>query len=536
MSTLATVLNVWEWLTARLRGAGEVIPRLTSAHNFSRGSLGIYRFLCTLQSQGLAAGLGWSWGALENAPFLPRVTAGRLVLSRARWRMSEAEIQALAKPKSAVERFSAVQRFRERRRLARFICLADADNELVIDLDNTLSIDSWLDVIEERKEAMLVELYPAPTELWARGPEGRFVHEFIVPLVRVAKEETRPAVSAGTVDTAGTALPAAVVRSFPPGSEWLYVKLYTGSSTADRVLRELIAPAVQEARESGVADSWFFIRYGDPQWHVRVRFHGDPGMLCGRTLPALSAAAAEWLAEGRLWKFQLDTYEREVERYGGPAGILLAERLFEADSKAVLEIVLSLEGDEGADARWRLAVVGTDRILDDLGLDAAGKIRVLSRLRESYLREFGGSKDLRVQLDQKFRAERKSLESLLDPGQAEDSPLAPGLAVFTRRSEESAETMDELRRLETAGRLPVPREDLAFSYVHMHVNRMIRSAARAHELVIYDLLGRLHESQAARTRGSGRDRRPATAASEAPMAPEAPEAPEAPAAPVTGAS
>jgi hypothetical protein len=29
---------------------------------------------------------------------------------------------------------------------------------------------------------------------------------------------------------------------------------------------------------------------------------------------------------------------------------------------------------------------------------------------------------------------------------------------------------------------------------------MIRSAARAHELVLYDLLGRLHESSAARAR------------------------------------
>jgi thiopeptide-type bacteriocin biosynthesis protein len=475
----------------------EVIPRLTSAHNFSRGSLGIYRFLCTLQSQGLAAGLGWSWGALESAPFLPRVTAGRLVLARARWRMSVAEIEALAKPKEAAERFAAVQRFRERRRLSRFICLADADNELLIDLDNALSIDSWLDVIEERKEAMLVELYPGPEELCARGPEGRFVHEFIVPLVRVPGEETRPGPRV-------VAPAAAVVRSFPPGSEWLYVKLYTGSSTADRVLRELIAPAVHEARASGAADGWFFIRYADPQWHVRMRFHGNPEKLCGQTLPALSAAAATWLAEGRLWKFQLDTYEREVERYGGPEGIVLAERWFEADSAAVLEIVLSLEGDEGADARWRLALVGTDQILTDLGLDLAGKISVLARLRESYLREFGGSKDLRVQLDQKFRAERKSLEILLDPRQAEDSPLSPGLAVFRKRSEESAPAMAELRRLEAAGRLPVPIPDLALSYVHMHVNRMIRSAARAHELVIYDLLGRLHESQAARARGGGR--------------------------------
>ncbi len=69
---------------------------------------------------------------------------------------------------------------------------------------------------------------------------------------------------------------------------------------------------------------------------------------------------------------------------------------------------------------------------------------------------------------------------------------------------ESAEALAELRRLETAGRLQMSIPDLALSYVHMHVNRMIRSAARAHELVIYDLLGRLHESQAARARGGGR--------------------------------
>jgi hypothetical protein len=34
----------------------------------------------------------------------------------------------------------------------------------------------------------------------------------------------------------------------------------------------------------------------------------------------------------------------------------------------------------------------------------------------------------------------------------------------------------------------------------MHVNRMIRSAQRAHELVLYDLLVRLYESQVARAK------------------------------------
>ena len=41
---------------------------------------------------------------------------------------------------------------------------------------------------------------------------------------------------------------------------------------------------------------------------------------------------------------------------------------------------------------------------------------------------------------------------------------------------------------------------MSTSFVHMFVNRIIRSAARAHELVLYDFLHQLHESREARKR------------------------------------
>lgn len=471
----------------------EVIPRLTSAHNYSRG-LGIYRFLCSLQSQGVLGGLGWGWGPLENAAFLPRVKHGRLVLDRARWRMSEEEIQALSRG-SGAERFAAVQRWRAERRLPRRVLLADGDNELLVDFDNVLSVEAWLDVLEERRDALLLELFPRPEELCARGPEGRFVHELVVPFVRARAEEeaARPAGSGTAIAARGE-----VERSFLPGSEWLYAKLYVGTSTADAVLRQVVGPLVREVQASGAADSWFFIRYGDPQWHLRLRFHGAPERLVAEVLPALEAAVAPLLADGRLWRFQLDTYDREVERYGGPAGIGLCEHLFHADSEAVLEIVEMLEGDEGAEARWRLAFYGTDLLLEDLGLDAEGKRAVLGRVRESFFREFGGGKPLRIQLDQKQRAERRSLEALLDPVRNEQSDLAPGLAVLRRRSQRNAPLVVELRRLEQEGRLTSSVAQIAPSLVHMHVNRLIRSAQRAHELVLYDLLGGIFDSRAAR--------------------------------------
>lgn len=511
----------------------EVIPRLTSAHNFAMRSLGLYRFLCTLQSQEIAGGVGFSWGPLESAPFVPRVTHGRLVLARAGWWMTAAEIKQLAKAAGA-DRYAAVQEWRRRRRLPRLVTLADGDNELLVDLDNTLAIDAFLDLVEERDRARLHELFPGPEALIAEGPEGRFVHELVIPFHRlprpVAAVETAvaaPEAAAGTtagqatvaVGTApGGAAPAGnglqVRRTFAPGSEWLFAKLYTGTATADRVLRDVLAPLVREALAEGWCDGWFFIRYGDPEWHLRVRFHGGPEALTGRVLPALHAGVTPLLDDGRLWKLQLDTYEREVERYGGPFGIGLVERLFQADSDAVLEILDMLEGDEGADVRWRLAFYGVDALLNDLGLDAEAKLSVLGRMRQGFAQEFTGPADgdgknakaLQVQLDQKFRAERPKLDPLLDAGGDPENAFAPALDVLGRRSLANAPILAELRRLEAAGKLQGRLADMAVSLAHMHVNRFIRSAARAHEMVLYDFLFQTHRSRAARAR-----KRPAAA-------------------------
>lgn len=469
-----------------------VVPCLTNAHNFDAlHTLGLYRFLCYVQRQHLAHGVLWSWGALAgSAGFLPRVRSGRLVLSRARWRVPAAELKPLGAARSAAERYRAVQRWRQERGLPRHLLLVESEHEIPLDLDNALSVESFVERLAAAPEAILAEPFPEPAGLCAHGPEGRFVHELVVPFVRTGdRPAAHPAPS--------TVVPPALERSFPPGSEWLYAKLYTGPAGADRVLREAVAPLAERSRREGWADGWFFLRYGDPDWHLRVRFHGDPRRLTGDLLPALREAAAPLQADGTVWKLQLDTYEREVERYGGPAGIPLAERIFAADSETVLEILALLEGDAGAEVRWQLALLGAERLLHDLGLDAETRLAVFRRLRDGMAAEAGGGKPLRLSLDRKLRGERERLERLLAPAGGGET-LEAGRALFHRRTGRISPLAAELAALETRGELALPVATLAGSFAHMHVNRMIRAAARPHELVIYDFLTRIYESKRAR--------------------------------------
>jgi lantibiotic biosynthesis protein len=469
----------------------EVVPRLTTAHDEDWRNLGVYRFLCALQRQDVVSELAWDWGPLREAPFLPRVVSGRLVLSRARWNLTEAELRALGQARGA-DQFAAVQAWRAERRLPRYVALADRDHQLVIDLDNVLSVAALAHQLRGRRQAVLVEMFPDPDALCVTGPEGRFVHELVVPFVQAAPPRPEP-------DSAAPQVTRSLVRRrFPPGSEWLYAKLYTGTGTADQLLNHVVGPLVRSSLASGAADAWFFIRYADPDWHLRLRLHGEPGRLHAEVLPGLAAAAAPLLEAGQLWRMQLDTYEREVERYGGDRGIELAEQLFAADSEAVLTILGSLSGDAGLDLRWPLAMAGIDLLFEDLGLTLEEKRSVARRARENFGREFGIDGNFRGRVSQRYRAERARLEALLDPGQAPPAPLAAGLEALWSRSLQLAPVTAELRQLSQAGRLSATLADIARSVAHMHVNRLLRSAHRAQELVLYELLDRAYSSQAGR--------------------------------------
>jgi len=480
-----------ERIVLRSRRLGcEVIPRLTTAHNHTGRGLGVYRFLCALQYQQVTPGLMWDWGPLGQAPFLPRVVSGRVILSRARWNLGKSELAAFREPPGA-RLFAAVQRLRERHRMPRYVALADGDNELVADLDNVLSLETLAHEVKGRALAPFVEMLPGPDQLCVSGPEGPFTHQVIVPFIR---SSPRPAPQPPHRPGAAT-----LARRFPPGSEWLYVKLFTGPATADQVLWRA-ARAVRSSLAAGGADQWFFVRYGDPDWHLRLRVHGAPDWLLRETLPRLRRITAPLLAAGQLWRVQLDTYEREVERYGGEAGIALAERAFHADSDAVLAVMRELTGDAGAELRWRVALRGIDLLFDDVGLTLEQKLAIARRARDGYGSEFGADGDFQHKVSRRYRDERASVEALLDPQRDPPAELAASIQALQQRSMVLAPVTQELRTLADAGRLSVDLPELAMSLAHMHVNRMLRSAQRAQELVLYELLGRAYSSQAARRR------------------------------------
>jgi thiopeptide-type bacteriocin biosynthesis protein len=288
-----------------------------------------------------------------------------------------------------------------------------------------------------------------------------------------------------------------VRRTFIPGDEWLYYKFYTGPKTADIILTDVVKPMTEQLLSQGVIDHWFFIRYGDPRLHLRVRFHfRTPGSI-GTIVQAVQEQAAPYVAEDLIWRVQTDTYQREVERYT-PTAMEAAEILFFHDSRMIVDMLTMIEGDEGEVVRWLFGVRCIDALLDDFKYDLPRKLELFEILKGSFAREFRVDKGVKNQLKNKYRNERPHIEEILDRGKDQESEMRPLFELLDRKSAAIRPVAEQILDLDRQQKLGRPLNDLMGSYIHMLNNRLFKSKQRVHEMVIYDFLYNHYRSTLAR--------------------------------------
>jgi thiopeptide-type bacteriocin biosynthesis protein len=470
-----------------------VVVRLTTAHNHPQSSLAVYRFLCALQSDGHGQA-GIYWGGFSNAPFLPRVRVGRVIVSPAAWRLSAQQAQALARGTTTLEHYECVQQLRAELELPRYVCLSQGDRHLLLDLDNPFCVNVLAAEAKAGPLRLTEAADPAGSGL-VSGPDGTYHHELAVSFVR--RRSAGPERRIVALEAQRHRDDARVPARLMPGSEFLSLKLYGGAGDLENVLLDALLPEVSDAVRRGEVASWFFLRYADPDTHLRLRLQGDPRVLGGEVLPRLTSMASRLIANRALQRVEADTYEREVERYGGSLGVVLSERVFEADSVAVGDVLRVMIGAGQADERWHAALVGMHLLLVDFCDGVEAMLDTVQGQRNAFGYEFGVGTAAERVLGQRFRDQRANIERWLTTG----LELQAVNAAYATRSATLLPIARELRGLQAEGRLCHPltgKASILASYLHMHAIRTFRSHCRSQELVLYDFLTRAYRSQLAR--------------------------------------
>ncbi|MEA5457425.1 lantibiotic dehydratase [Arcicella sp. LKC2W] len=467
----------------------EIIPRLSNAHNFSQNTLPIYHFLSDLQTQGLQRGLDIGWTSLvPNASFIPRLTYKNVVLTLATWKLKKEDFELLTSCKS--EDFEQnLNGFISKWKLPTHFVLADYDNELLVNINSPLSVQIWIDAIKKRDKIELKEFFYQNENSPVQNEAGQgFTNQFIAAWINedVVYKNTKSLEK----DTEN-----AIQRNFSLGSEWLYLKFYSGIKVADKFLVQALKPVLDHLVSENLIDKWFFIRYADPEKHIRFRVHLTDLSVLGKVFQMIKDVLQPFENEGIIWKVQAETYQREIERYGESV-MELTETLFCEDSYAILQMLDQTWGDEREPIRWQWTLKVIDAFLTDFDLTIAEKKDLLERMKNSFAVEFDMDKSLKHQIDQRFRDNRRTIERILDNSLNESHEFAPLFESIAHKSRQTKSSIEQIKKRITGGVLFKYLSDI----IHMTVNRAISDSQRQHELVMYDFLFRYYQTEMAKSK------------------------------------
>jgi len=447
------------------------------------------RFLVDLNLDSKAIFSSFDWGSVEIFPYLPRVQAGRIVLRPAQWRIHKDDITIET---NTAYRLS-LDRWRAEWDVPRHIFLTIGDNRLVLDLDQdaqAAELKVELQKLPVGGSVIVQEVLPGFDQTWMPGPGGHYYSEFIVSLV--LRSDLLSSAEPATPRTEGAATtPVAVVgpteqsvdqldRSYPPGSEWLFVKVYCPRNVEDDIISESMRTFAENVTAAGLAYEWFFIRYSDPDSHLRLRFHGAPERLTSQLFGHVCDWARRLMTDGLCLKFVFDTYEQEVERYGGLEGMVTAETLFSIDSRYAAELLRCSRAKQWLHDRTTLLAISIDDLLEGLGLNEDERRLWYGKQPKPSGAEAGSD----------YRERKAALRLLLGTPEslANESGGAEIADVFKARREALAPVAASLQEMIDQGKLRQTLDELYSSFVHLHVNRLGGSAVLPEQRILNLLL------------------------------------------------
>ena len=306
---------------ASLSRGRSVEPVTLNALDLKAHTPPLARFLVEVSRAQSTVVTGFDWGLASHMPFLPRVRFGRTVLSPARWLLTATGLPGPGARWS--QWYSAISEWRDRRGLPGRVLLTDNDQRLPLNLDEVAHAVLLRSQLDRFGSAVLVEAPHSDALGWFGGR----AHEIVLPLV-AATPSRWPSVPKPTVSR----VLGRRHGHLPGASNWLYVKLYGHPERQAEILADYLPGLLSEWAE---APQWWYIRYRDPEPHLRLRIALPGAEAFGGAASKVSTWYEQLRDLGLLTDLQFAAYYPESGRWGNGAALAAAELVFSADSNVL---------------------------------------------------------------------------------------------------------------------------------------------------------------------------------------------------------
>jgi thiopeptide-type bacteriocin biosynthesis protein len=460
----------------------EVIPRLSSAFNYNKNDLPVFRFLCDLQYQGIKSNFKLNLSQFfPGLDFYPRVEYKDLILELASWNIAQCNILPIKKAEQS-SRYSMFVALAKKINLPRYFSLCRFDNEIVFDQDSIDSINLLLDSIEVTDGIRLTEVLENPqTTGIVKDENGKcYINQFVASL-HLDHSIFKDSLCKPNAERKNN-----VKVNFLPGSEWLYFKIHCHPVSSNRLLSKILLPLLNKLVAQKKIVKWFFIRYEETGYHLRLRIQIlTPDI--GEVINIFNSSFKRVYEKGIISGFQLDVYNREIERYSAKL-IEFVENCFAVSSVFILNSIGSTVkelGDTGIELP--MIVVAAEVLLSAFNYTLENKILLFEELYLAFFKEFGERKELKIDLEKKYTSVINDVKVIY---KTKDDILPRQLKKYVLEFSQAAALLAaETRKIKYQS-----VNKLLCDIMHMHLNRIFIENQRRQELVSYYILFRFYKS------------------------------------------
>lgn len=341
----------------------------------------VYRFMREVSVEREHQFESFNWGMAKLSTYLPRLRYRKTILSPAQWYIKPDYL-----PIDEQEFYPRFRTWAQTWMLPRHVYMIVFDNKILLDTAKKKHVEEILYRLKQNETVQLNEAIGINDNQWVTGPRGHHVMECVFPLVSQNKDVSHsdpvPRRRYDTKDLGDK-------RFKTIGTDWLYYNIYIGEHAQNDFLIKQLHPFAEGLRAEGLCDQWFYMRYKDPNNHLRLRFHGHPKTLISQVLPKV----IEWEKQSNevgVQRMTIDVYEREVERYGGPSLISLAEEVFFRDSQTSCGLLKILKSNGTSIPDTVLVSLSHIHLMKALGWGLQEQFAYLSSItsKHDYKKEF----------------------------------------------------------------------------------------------------------------------------------------------------
>ncbi|MEQ7802075.1 thiopeptide-type bacteriocin biosynthesis protein [Pedobacter sp. ASV1-7] len=425
-----------------------LIPRLTTAYNYVRSDLSLFRLLCDVQMQGIQTRFLFDpEQAIPGQLFYPRIQYKNIIISTAKWKLEyREEFQNLQNFLNYVKEIN----------LPFHIKVGHADQTLILDLQDDSDIRMLISILKA-KQTLLVNEGFTSSNFQVKNQRGEdFNSEFLLSFYHTQCIYQTIPFEKRNKNT--------IQRFFLPGSEWLYFEFYVHFLQTDDLLLNEIATLLNNQQKS--ITEWFFIRYNENGDHIRLRLRIPDSSQLSVVIKATEGLMQVKMDCGLIADIRVCRYEREIEKYSAQLYPII-ETHFHIDSCYAFSCI----GNHLEETMiYHLTLMLMLETGEAIFRNASDFQQLISKFCEAHNREHEMNTKLFKMLNSNYNEFNKQ------------GHIIPEFLIqyfkSLRQSFVNMLTITDDKR----------KPDLFANLFHMHINRLFASDQRIHETIIYNYL------------------------------------------------